>query len=644
MKWLSQYGKLPALAGKGLAAVALGFCIGSNASATVLKDEKALDWASKRDLTSAAFSTAFNEYKSKGYMMIDVDAYSTPRGLRYSMVWRENTDKRGWAEHRNLTSAEYNAKWTEYRDKGYRPLDIAAYPSGSQTLYAGIWVQNKENLAWSSNRNLTSTEYGNIYSEKRAAGYRLVDMEAYQTSGGLRYSAIWYKNVDNISWIQYRNMSRDSYQAKVDELGASGYMVVDFEAYQNGGNTQYAAIWEKKPGYAYQVRTDRSETAFANLWRQYRDQGFRLVDFERYATANGDRYAGIWLENDSRYRYNKKAQLDEVVQDYLELNDLPGISVSVIKDGQSIYRRGFGYADLADGKWAHAQTIYGAASVSKVIGGTLAAKLEQEQQLESGAGFSLDLSNQTRSYVGGLPWYHTHTVEQLLSHTGCIGHYSTTPAVANQTTHYANATLAVNSIDNIGLVTGCTIGDQASYSTAGFTFVAAALEGATGRTINSLLSTELFAAHGLNDMRVQFSSNALPSNYERAVPYNSSNNPSSYSDNSWKVLGGGIETSAYELSRFGWKVLNGEIVSADTRDNRLWQKVDGSVSSAGLAWFIKSVGGRRVAEHNGSWTGARSFIRVYRDDGLVVTIMSNRTGHDAKDVATLTNEIANIVL
>ncbi|WP_413167730.1 hypothetical protein ACL6C3_13630 [Capilliphycus salinus ALCB114379] len=45
------------------------------------------------------------------------------------------------------------------------------------------------------------------------------------------------------------------------------------------------------------VRSDRTETQFANLWQEYRDEGYRLVDFEHYPTANGDRYAGVWAEN-----------------------------------------------------------------------------------------------------------------------------------------------------------------------------------------------------------------------------------------------------------------------------------------------------------------------------------------------------------
>ncbi len=609
------------------------------ASATILKDEKNINWASRRDLTSAEFSAAFTRYSQQGLMMIDVDAYPAGGGLRYSMVWRANTDKRGWAERRNLTSSQYSDWWNRYRQQKYRPLAIAAYPSGNQVLWAGIWVENRENIRWASYRNLTSARYGEIFNQLKSA-YRLVDMEAYQTPEGLRYSAIWYQNTDSRLWAQRRNMTRSQYQAEVSARSVQGYVVVDYESYETSAGRQYAAIWEKKPGYAWQVRTGRTATQFANLWRQYRDEGYRLVDFERYRISNGNRYGGIWVENNWRFRYSRKDDLNMAMANYRTTNDLPGVSIAIIRNGATLYRRGFGFADVDDGKVAHSGTVYNSASVSKAVGGTLAAKLEDERVLRNGLHFSLDLTNNTSNYVANLPSQHTHTVEQTLSHLGCIAHYTTTPSISNQTVHYANATAAVASISSTSLVSGCTIGSTRSYSTPAFTFAAAALEQATGHTINELLQDELFEPFGLGSMRVQFSSSTLPTNYERATPYDGSNNETTYRDNSWKVIGGGIETSAYDLARFGWKVLNAEIVTANVRDNRLWQRVNPSFTT-GLGWEIRTVGGRRVAEKDGSWRGARAFVRVYRDDGLVIAVMANK---NAGNIGALTSRLANIVL
>jgi CubicO group peptidase (beta-lactamase class C family) len=124
----------------------------------------------------------------------------------------------------------------------------------------------------------------------------------------------------------------------------------------------------------------------------------------------------------------------------------------------------------------------------------------------------------------------------------------------------------------------------------------------------------------------------------------------SYSDSSWKVLGGGIEVSALDLARFGWKVLDGEIVDATVRDARLWSPVragcgtsTSGACSNGIAWQLRS-SPERIADYGGSWTGARSFLRVYRDSRLVVAVMSNRRDHAVDDVDVLTGDIADAVL
>jgi len=617
---------------------------------SILKFEKGIGWSSYRDLTSAEFSAKFSEHQKAGYLLIDSDAYETRSGIRYSMVWRKNTDKRGWGAYRDMTSDQYNAKWTDFKKKGYRPHDIESYRINGKQRYAGIWVQNKEKVGWSSKRNLTAKGYSEYFKEQSGKGYRVIDIEVYSTSKGTRYAAIWIENKANIKWAQYRDMDRKNYQAKVDDFGKKGYLMVDYESYKIGSKQYYAAIWEKRSGYAVQVRTNRTALQYANLWREYRDKGYRLVDFERYKTSSGDRYGGIWIENSSNYRYSRKGELDDLVSQYKTANNLPGISVAVIKDGSTIYRRGFGHADKEAGKVAHGGSIYLLASISKVIGGTIAAKLQQDGQLRNGRNVSLNLNNPTRSYLTNvrqsdgtrvsLPARHTHTVAQLFSHLACIEHYD---GPEPSTQHYVKAIDALPQIWNASFVSPCNIGTDRNYSTHAHTYIAAVLEQVTGRTSAQLIRSEIAEPYGLSTMRALYSSSSVPSNYDRAKPYRDNNTATSFSNNSWKIFGGGIEASAVDMASFGWKVLNGNIVTAATRDNVLWNRVNPNRNN-GIAWDIRSRDGRRVAEHGGSWTGALTLLRVYRDDGLVIAVLSNRRNHTSGSLGSLTSDIAEVVL
>jgi CubicO group peptidase (beta-lactamase class C family) len=654
-------------------AIALSFAVSAlnvvPAHAALVDMSTDKEWVFSRDLTSAQMSENYAQYRNAGYIMTDIDAYAVGSSARYAVNWQKNVDHRQWAEVRDMTSAQYSAKWQEYDGKGYRPVDVESYVVNGVTYWAGIWIQNIEGIGSRTHRGQSASDYASQFVKNSGDGYRLVDLEVANTSNGLRYTSLWERNVNGYPWAATRDMSRTEYQNALNSRSADGFKLVDLESYQMGGEQAYAAVWVKQGNLAWRVRSDRTEQDFVNLNYQYADEGMRLVDFERYSTEDGVRYAGVWAEHNDRYRYTAKNDLNAAITSYLDINNLPGISVAIIRDGETLYRRGFGFADVQNGKTAHGKTVYNAASVAKIIGGTLAAKLEDEEALRDGTTFNLDLSNKTSTYINNLPVEHTHTVEQLLSHLGCMPHYSTNPSIPNQTTHYSNATDAMQSIWDKGLIVGCVPNTQWNYSTHAFTFVGAVLESVTGKTINDLVNKELLEPYHMGSMRIMYNTASLPANSLRAVPYvprdpvhsspsakdfidppdavSNPNIPTSYSDSSWKVLGGGIETNAIDLARFGWKVLDGEIISPLARDTRLWQRVNPSFTQ-GLAWDLRNdPAGRNVAEWNGTWPGSRTYLRAYPNDGLVIAIMSNRTVHRtdlASDVDDLTNTLGEIVL
>jgi len=584
-------------------------------------------WASHRDLTSATYSEKFAYYDDLGWMIKDFDTYEHDNGLRYSMIWESNVDNRGWAHWRDLTDAVYHDKWVQYKNAGYRPTDVEGYLSGSNMSYGGIWEQNIEGIGWSSHRDLTAQAYDDLFIERKADGYRLVDMEAYDTNNGLRYSCIWYENTNNISWYQWRDMSRTTYQDYADAYDDANYRMIDYESYKKNGVQKYAAIWEKNLyNHAIAVRTNRTKVQYANYWREYRDKGYRLIDFERYETSSGTRYGGIWTENSPRYRWSNKGVVDSLVTDYREDNNIPGISVAVLQDGEILYQRGFGIADSL-GKKPHGKSVYNIASIAKAIGGTLAAKMELEGQLADGYNIDpLDLTLPTTNYLALPNGTHTHTVEQLFAHLGCIWHYATGPEPPND--YYATAQDAMETIWNTSTMSYCTPGVDPNYSTHTYTFAGAVLEAVSNRSVARLLEEELFDYFNLKSMKVQYRYENLRYNYERIMPYadvKDGGGETTYADNSWKVIGGGMESDAVDLVRFGWKVLDGQIVDPFTLEDRLWGIVN-STGNYGLGWRVKPKGGRTVAEKNGGSRGAKTHLRVYRDpeDQMVIAVLCNR--------------------
>ncbi len=584
-------------------------------------------WQSFRNQTREEIASHVAGLAPNGFLPINLGSAHNA-GSDYSIVVRENVDGRDWKAHWDLTGDEYHALWETYSGQNLRPLDVEAYYVDGQQRFAGIWIENREGIGWFSYRNFTPEEYAEHFEEYRDLGYWPVDIEVYDTSAGQRISTVWYDNVDGVGWKQLRNMTREEYQAETDALGAEGYFAIDYEEYGD----RIAAIWQK-PAHtpAVVVRTGRQDVEFANLWRQHRDEGYRPLQ----VADHGDRYAGIWIVNDDRFDYDRKGTLDTAIEDYRVEHEIEGISVALIRGGRVIYQRGFGHADVDGNKVAHGETVYAAASVSKVFGGTLATLLETSGQLRDGTPVELDMTERTDTYLPDIPEHHTHTVEQLTSHQGCVLHYNTIPSGPNPTSHFTSALSAAQTFWDEGLVTeraneeeGCTIGTNVSYSTHAFTLLDAVLEEVTGRRVSDLIRTELTEPLGLGSVHTAWATGSLPDNRERAVPYHRGS-AISYENTSWKVSGGGLEMHAVDLARFGSALLRGDVLADADRDNRLWARVGSG--PYGVAWQTTTIGGRDVVQHGGLTDGANTYIRVYRDDDLVVAIMSNTRGIDSAD-------------
>lgn len=604
--------------------VALGiglFASSAPAFADTIDDPNDVAWASIRGYTSQEFRNYFNQKKEEGYRVIDIEVDEVNGQPRYAAIFQFNTDKRGWASLRDLTHEQFSQEWENYKNKSYRLIDQESYMLNGQRRYAGVWVENKENFGWVSYRNVDSTEFSDRFNTYKQQGYRMVDIEAYPSGRNTLYAAVWVKDGQSLPWAEHRDMTAAQYGEKFDAFRDQGYRVLDLESYQQNGQQRYAAIWVKNTNdQGWAARRDLTANGFANWWKTYKDEGYRLVDFEAYPTAEGTRYAGVWRQNGDRLSWSGKKAADQAIAAYRDANKVPGVSVVIARNGQILYSRGFGYADIANQEVAHAGTIYRLASVSKPVTALLTMRLVDLNQIS--------LNQPTRNYVPSLPDHHTHRVEQLLRHQSGIRHYrgSDRPncEVPNNSawndssdTQYPTATQAATLFSSDPLM--FSPGSKNCYSTHAYTVLGAALEGAGNMPFPALLNRELTQRLELPTLQPEFRHQPVP---ERANIYrlaNGSSVPSNRDNLSWKYPGGGLEASAMDMTRLGMKVFDGSVISSQSR-NTLWS---GSTFS-----------------HSGGQNGATSFWRLYFNDKTVITVLSNQ---DSGNPGELTDTLGAIV-
>ena len=183
---------------------------------------------------------------------------------------------------------------------------------------------------------------------------------------------------------------------------------------------------------------------------------------------------------------------------------------------------------------------------------------------------------------------------------------------------------------------GCRPGSYL-YSTHAYTVLGAVLEKLENRSISEIVLSEITNRFGLTTLRPE---NLAGSLENRVQLYETDNDEYAGDNMTNKTLGGGLVSSAIDLVRFGNGILNGSILTAAQRTT-LWTPI----GSYAYGWNIGTAdeGGQRVVGKSGRQPGAKSYLRIYPDDGIVISVLANRWG-GGHSASALSKRIGELML
>jgi serine beta-lactamase-like protein LACTB len=231
------------------------------------------------------------------------------------------------------------------------------------------------------------------------------------------------------------------------------------------------------------------------------------------------------------------------------------------------------------------------------------------------------------------------TVRQLLSHQAGIRHYKIalfqpgfSESNLNREFSSVEASLALFRNDPLRFEPDTSF----LYSTFGLTLVSAAIEGATGRPFLDVMRAELFSPLGMS--RTEPDVHGLP-HPAKTVDYVTGSDPRSVrtaprTNSSYKWAGGGFLSTPTDLAGFAAALLDGRIVSPETRTlmftpRRLRNGTE-NAQRYGLGWRVSAISDRadpaRVitfVHHGGTAAGSEAALLMLPESRVVVAITGN---------------------
>jgi CubicO group peptidase (beta-lactamase class C family) len=320
-----------------------------------------------------------------------------------------------------------------------------------------------------------------------------------------------------------------------------------------------------------------------------------------------------------------------LIERLMQAAGAPGASVTVMRDGQTLWSRGFGRADIEQQVPATSLTRFRIGSVSKSLTAAALGLLVEEGKL--------DLDSPVQRYVPSFPvkrW--PITVRQVAGHLAGIRHYRGGEFASQRHFDSVTEALAVFKDDSLLFEPGT----RYSYSSYGWNLLSAVVEGASGEPFLRFMQRRVFVPAGMLHTVADYPDSIIPFRsrfYTRADSAGGVLN-AAFVDNSVKWAGGGFLSTTEDLARFGQALLTGSLLKPETIQ-LLWRSQrtkEGKETEYGIGWGVRSDStGRTMVSHTGGAMGGTAFLLIYPKEKLVVATLlnSDRSIIDARKVGEL---------
>lgn len=319
--------------------------------------------------------------------------------------------------------------------------------------------------------------------------------------------------------------------------------------------------------------------------------------------------------------------IDRKVEDFVRLTMVPGVAVAVVRDGEVVKAKGYGFANVEWKARTTAETVFRLASVSKQFVTTAVMLLQQDGKLRA--------SDPLRQHLPEAPdaWANV-TIAQLMSHTS--GLPTESPGFRWYEDRPINEVIKAASM----LPLRFEPGSKYEYCNFGYFVLAEIVNRVAGEPWDALLERRVFDPLGMNATRATTATALVEQRamgYEwkngelRNLPMHVALRPS-----------GGTLSNVLDLAKWDRALKGAEILSEATKA-AMWTPItlnDGKTHPYGFGWELATKNGHRIVAHGGAANGFRTHFARYPDHGVAVVVLTNEASTPAEQLSAQVAAIA----
>lgn len=315
--------------------------------------------------------------------------------------------------------------------------------------------------------------------------------------------------------------------------------------------------------------------------------------------------------------------------------DQPGCAIGAIKNGNLVYKRGFGLANLDYDIPNTPTTLFTIASTSKQFTAMSVLLLVQQGKLS--------LDDDIRKYLPEMPDYgDTITIRHLLNHTSGIREYQAVAMFSGQGSDNAYNEQQIVKMLARQKRTNFKPGSKHQYSNSGYQLAGTIVSRVSGKSLRAFADENIFKPLGMKN--TQYFDNRFEVVKNRAAGYMVGPQGIRMRSSLFDLVGGGgVMTTVEDLllwdqNFYEPKVGNKELIALMTTPAVL---TGGDKNDYAFGLVKTTYKGLITIQHGGNMSGFRAQISRYPDQKFTALAMCNNS---ARNQFEITQKLADIYL
>jgi CubicO group peptidase (beta-lactamase class C family) len=314
----------------------------------------------------------------------------------------------------------------------------------------------------------------------------------------------------------------------------------------------------------------------------------------------------------------------------------PGCAVGVSLNGEMVFEKAFGLAEMEHNIANTPQTIFESGSVAKQFTAAALVLLQQDGKL--------NLDDPVRKYIPELPDYGAPmTIRHMLNHTAGLRDWGSVMALtgAGRGDRVVTQDLAFDVMIHQKAL-NFKPGAEYSYSNSGYNLAAIIVERVSKQKFAAFLDERLFKPLGMKNTSIRDDYTRIVPGRAQAYSRDGNNAPWRLNMPFMNVYGnGGLLTTVGDWIKWN-AMLDSKSLGTPLVDALETRGVlnDGRKIAYALGLEVSNYKGLKDISHGGATAGYQTFLARYPDQKVSVAVLCNGTSPSAGDLAgVITDEI-----